>query len=128
MLWEKEKLLVTGNFSFSHSVFKRLVLQTLKNQGLFRKGSKDFKFKDQFCYFCVFLTFRNNGFPQHEFKQCTCSSRISFKGIKKKREIRNQTYRIILCFLLKQLYSDWYQLLVAIDKKQGYWNTALKKT
>ena len=26
-LWEKEKLLVTSNFSFSHSVFKRLLLQ-----------------------------------------------------------------------------------------------------
>ena len=37
-LWEKEKLLVTSNFSFSHSVFKRLVLQTCKNQGLFGKG------------------------------------------------------------------------------------------
>ena len=34
-LWEKEKLLVTSNFSFSLSVFKRLVLQTRKNQGLF---------------------------------------------------------------------------------------------
>ena len=30
-LWEKEKLLVTSNFSFSHSVFKRPVLQTRKN-------------------------------------------------------------------------------------------------
>ena len=37
-LWEKEKLLVTSNFSFTHSVFKRLVLQTCKNQGLFEKG------------------------------------------------------------------------------------------
>ena len=37
-LWKKEKLLVTSNFSFSHSVFKRLVLQTRKNQGLFGKG------------------------------------------------------------------------------------------
>ena len=37
-LWEKEKLLVTSNFSFSHSVFKRAVLQTRKNQGLFGKG------------------------------------------------------------------------------------------
>ena len=37
-LWDKEKLLVTSNFSFSHSVFKRLVLQTRKNQGLFGKG------------------------------------------------------------------------------------------
>ena len=40
-LWEKEKLLVTSNFSFSHSVFKRLILQTHKNQGLFGKGLKD---------------------------------------------------------------------------------------
>ena len=37
-LWEKEKLLITSNFSFSHSVFKRHVLQTRKNQGLFGKG------------------------------------------------------------------------------------------
>ena len=37
-LWEKEKLLVTSNFSFSHCVFKRLTLQTRKNQGLFGKG------------------------------------------------------------------------------------------
>ena len=34
MLWEKEKLLVTSNFSFSHSVLKRLVLQTPKKPGL----------------------------------------------------------------------------------------------
>ena len=32
-----EKLLVTSNFSFSYSVFKRLALQTRKNQGLFGK-------------------------------------------------------------------------------------------
>ena len=37
-LLEKEKLLVTSNFSFSNSVFERLVLQTRKNQGLFGKG------------------------------------------------------------------------------------------
>ena len=36
--WEKEKLLITSNFSFSNSVFKRLVLQTHINQGLFGKG------------------------------------------------------------------------------------------
>ena len=39
-LWEKEKLLVTSNFSFSRSVLKRLVRQTRKNQGLFGKGLK----------------------------------------------------------------------------------------
>ena len=37
-LREKEKLLVSSNFSFSHSVFQRFVLQTLRNQGLFGKG------------------------------------------------------------------------------------------
>ena len=36
-LWEKEKLLVTSKLCFSQSVFKRLVLQTRKNQGLFGK-------------------------------------------------------------------------------------------
>ena len=35
---EKVKLFVTSNFSFSLSVFKRVLLQTHKNQGLFGKG------------------------------------------------------------------------------------------
>ena len=35
---KKEKLLVTSNFYCFHSGFKRLVLQTHKNQGLFGKG------------------------------------------------------------------------------------------
>ena len=38
-LWEKEKLLIMSNFSFSCSVFKSLVLHTRENQGLFEKGS-----------------------------------------------------------------------------------------
>ena len=42
-LWEKEKLLITSNFPFSHNDFKRLVLQTRKNKGLFAKELKDFK-------------------------------------------------------------------------------------
>ena len=36
--WEMEKLLFTSNFSFSHAVFQRLVLQTRKIQDLFGKG------------------------------------------------------------------------------------------
>ena len=36
-----------SNFSFSHSVFKRLVLQTRKNQGLFGKGLKLKEFADE---------------------------------------------------------------------------------
>ena len=31
-----------SNFSFSHCVFKGLVLKTRKNQGLFGKGLKEF--------------------------------------------------------------------------------------
>ena len=38
ILWEKEKLLVMSNFFFSHSVLKRILLQTCENQGLFGKG------------------------------------------------------------------------------------------
>ena len=36
--WEKENLLVTSNLSFSHAVFKRLLMQTRKNLGLLGKG------------------------------------------------------------------------------------------
>ena len=42
-IWEKEKLLVTSNLSFSNIVLKKLVLQTRKNQGLFWKGLRDSK-------------------------------------------------------------------------------------
>ena len=42
--WEKEKLLITSNFSFSYGVFKRLVMQTRKNRGLFGKGLTDYLF------------------------------------------------------------------------------------
>ena len=37
-LWEKEKLLVTSNFSFAHSVFKRLVSQGRQKVSLFGNG------------------------------------------------------------------------------------------
>ena len=37
-LGEKEKQLIMSNFSFSRNVFKRLVMQTHKNQGLLGKG------------------------------------------------------------------------------------------
>ena len=38
--WRNCSLLIASNFSSSHSVFRRLVLQTHKNQGLFGKGIK----------------------------------------------------------------------------------------
>ena len=37
-LWEKEKLIVTRNFSFSISVFERIVLQTRKTRACSGKG------------------------------------------------------------------------------------------
>ena len=37
-MWGKDKLLVTGNISFSTSIFKRFVKQTYTNIGLFGKG------------------------------------------------------------------------------------------
>ena len=42
ILKDKEKLLVMSNSSFSHSVFKGLVLQARKSKGLFGKGLKAF--------------------------------------------------------------------------------------
>ena len=44
-MWEKDKLLVTSNLSFSNSVFKRFVLQTNKNQDLFGKGLTNYHTK-----------------------------------------------------------------------------------
>ena len=58
-LWEKEKLLVTSNFSFSHSVLKRLVLQTRKNQGLFWERVKAIKeLQTTFMYMPVYYVYR----------------------------------------------------------------------
>ena len=57
-LWEKDKLLLTSNSPFP-SVFKRLVLQTCKHQGLFGKGLRN-KFKqisislDSYASLCPF--------------------------------------------------------------------------
>ena len=48
-MWEKEKLLVTSNFSFSNGVFKRVLLHTRKNQDLFGKGLSHALWKSMFC-------------------------------------------------------------------------------
>ena len=40
-MWEKEKFLVSSNFSFPKIVFKSNVPRTHKNHGLFEKGLKD---------------------------------------------------------------------------------------
>ena len=56
---KKRILLVTSNFSFSHSVFKRLELRTRENQGLFGKGLTClitlFHFAAAWIYTCLFF-------------------------------------------------------------------------
>ena len=54
-LWEKGKLLVSSNFSFSHNVFKRLILQTRKNQGLFGKRLKNPTCTHKLCQLTVLI-------------------------------------------------------------------------
>ena len=50
-LWEKEKLLIMSNFSFSHSVFKKLVLQTyLKPRFVWERVSHIHPMSDTFCF------------------------------------------------------------------------------
>ena len=46
-LWEKEKMLVTSIFSFSHNVFKSFLFQGCLKSGLFGKGlMQEYKYKD----------------------------------------------------------------------------------
>ena len=45
-LWEKKKLLVTSNLSFSHNVFKSCLLLMCQNEYLWSKGLKQ-RYKDQ---------------------------------------------------------------------------------
>ena len=40
--WKRRYCAFTSNFSFSHTIFKRLPLKTLKNKSLFRKGLSPF--------------------------------------------------------------------------------------
>ena len=61
--WGKKKLLVTSNFSFSHCVFKRLVLQTCKNQGLFGKGLTQWLIICLLTELCGFTVLINNLVP-----------------------------------------------------------------
>ena len=63
-MWEKKKLLITSNFSFSHSVFERPALQTHKSKGLLGKGLITMKYKpldniwkSRKCLWSPFFTF-----------------------------------------------------------------------
>ena len=59
-LWEKEKLLVTSNFSFTHNVFKSCLLSMRQNEYLGSKGIIDslgkVKFRDDgYSCCCLFM-------------------------------------------------------------------------
>ena len=61
-MWEKEKLLVTSNFSFSHSVFKRLVSQGHKKVSLCGNGLNLITYKLNYI-----IPFHFNPFPLPSF-------------------------------------------------------------
>ena len=90
-LWEKEKLLVTSNFSFSHSVFKRLVSQGRQKVSLCGNGlsgiceniywwcsqNENFDFSPKETYkkiFCLFHAF--NPFPNKHWFLHVCSTNL----------------------------------------------------
>ena len=85
-LWEKEKLLVMSNFSFSHNVFKRLVLQTRKSKGLFGKElivktegeKKERKLCISLTFFnlCIFILYFFKGSPSEVEKNTFSSIRL----------------------------------------------------
>ena len=59
-MWEKDKLLVMRNFSFSLSIFQSLVMQTHKNQGLFGKGLINSVPNDKFLDWSKLKAFADN--------------------------------------------------------------------
>ena len=78
-LWKKEKLLIKSNFSFSHSVFIKLVLQTHKitndnfkfdeNGRMFSNPIENTEGKGEITHYEQFLLF-----PQCFYKTCTADT------------------------------------------------------
>ena len=73
-LWEKEKLLVTSNFSFSHSVFKRLVSQGRQKVSLCGNGLM----LDQSKFWCYAIHRKLFKGPWLNTHFLTCSMGIKF--------------------------------------------------
>ena len=92
-LWEKEKFLIMSTFSFSHSVLKRLVLQTHEKQGLFGKGLKEFAYDKLRCDSKVEICVgkgkkhcgnrRKNAGNQHFFPLPQCFQKAYYTGLLK---------------------------------------------
>ena len=83
-----------SNFSFSNSVFKRPVLQTCKNQGLFGKGLKSFEII-QLC-FQSFTAPPSSNDPLADFKR----ERQKYKNLRKQQGGKGQSREEITLSLL----------------------------
>ena len=105
-LWEKEKLLIMSNFSFSHSVFKRPVLQTRKNLGLFGKVLRHLTFMRLKAKFSIIWTVNHDqtvkmcslisihGAPKcsnDSFTKCPCYRRLLLHALFHRGFIHYQT-------------------------------------
>ena len=108
-MWGKEKLLVTSNFSFSNSVFKRPVLQTRKNQGLFGKG---------LTLYHTIPTF--NPFPNKPWFLRVCSTSIFKTRWEKKKLLEGK--------LLKTLWEKEKMLVTSIFSfsRNDFYSSQLK--
>ena len=83
-------MLVLSNLSFSHGVFKSLVLQIRKNQGLFRTElskpeiSKHYKFQQQPIYYKMYLNHaleKGGLIPSKTFHDRGSAKSILYKGL-----------------------------------------------
>ena len=91
-LWEKEKLLFTNNFSFSHSIFKRLVSQGHSKASLCGNGLRKVPkiiIHEEVCN-TFFLTFKIT-IPNDKFLNQELGRKLRLINI-----LENNCYKIIL--------------------------------
>ena len=84
-----------SNFSFSHSVFKRLVLHTRKNQGLFGKGLKTSRRGHTF----VFQV-------EHYNNECLCAYHTLLFYLERSKSIRLSRLLLILYKTFKNVSTS----------------------
>ena len=120
---------MTSDFSFSHSVFKRLVLQTRKNKGEFGKG-----LRDTLICFCVFQSYPgltqdlNNHEDQDGFKlgttvQGVCQAyRFAIKPGSVNVYSAALSKRLIYCPVAKIGSTFWRRLFYMLHKNTSYQN------
>ena len=112
MLWKKEKMLITSNLSFSHSVFERLVLQTHKNEGMFGKVLNTLERRS----FTEQQNFREVQIERNCRRQNKCDTKIEsyfWKGRKLVGKGENAGYQHFLLFpqyFQKTSFTGWLKV------------------